>query len=538
MTGTGRRRSWWGWGWEDEALSPETVRKLGEGDRRPVRPGRPGGARAHSARLAPAAGTPGERTGRAGRAVLDDHVRSRLHTYGKSYRDVVRGFRGDLPAPPDVVAFPSDEGRRGRAARLVRRRQRGRGPLRRRIVGGRRRRSRPRERQLRRRGVHRSHPTRPRARGRHGVAGGAHPGRRARPGARGAAATARLHAAPLPAVVRVLDARRLAGHALGRPLRQRVHPHRRPWPSRSAWSRRAASWSRAACPARARGRRPIGSCSARRARSASSPRRGCACRTACGSRRRPACASRPRGRRWRGAAVAQSGLFPTNCRLLDAGEAMIAAGVDDGSSLLVLGFESADHPVDAWIAARRRAVPGPRRHRAGRREEQRPDRREHDGGGPRRGRGRVAQLVPARAVRARRARVDGRHRRDVRDRVHVVAVPRPPRRRDGGGREGARRDLRRRMGHVPVHPRVPRRAGAVLLRDRPRTVRLRARDVGRDQGGRLRGAARTAARSPTTMRSAAITGPGTTGSGPSRSPTRCAPPSTRSTPPASSTRAC
>ena len=49
-------------------------------------------------------------------------------------------------------------------------------------------------------------------------------------------------------------------------------------------------------------------------------------------------------------AVAQSGLFPTNCRLLDPGEGLIAAGVDDGSSLLVLGFESADHPVDAWMA--------------------------------------------------------------------------------------------------------------------------------------------------------------------------------------------
>jgi alkyldihydroxyacetonephosphate synthase len=48
-------------------------------------------------------------------------------------------------------------------------------------------------------------------------------------------------------------------------------------------------------------------------------------------------------------AVAQSGLFPTNCRLLDPTEALIAAGVDDGSALLVLGFESADHPVDAWI---------------------------------------------------------------------------------------------------------------------------------------------------------------------------------------------
>jgi alkyldihydroxyacetonephosphate synthase len=48
-------------------------------------------------------------------------------------------------------------------------------------------------------------------------------------------------------------------------------------------------------------------------------------------------------------AVAQSGLFPTNCRLLDPTEAMTSARVDDGSALLVLGFESADHPLDAWI---------------------------------------------------------------------------------------------------------------------------------------------------------------------------------------------
>jgi alkyldihydroxyacetonephosphate synthase len=47
--------------------------------------------------------------------------------------------------------------------------------------------------------------------------------------------------------------------------------------------------------------------------------------------------------------ISQSALFPTNCRLLDAGEAMLSAGVDDGRHLLVLGFESADHPVDAWI---------------------------------------------------------------------------------------------------------------------------------------------------------------------------------------------
>jgi alkyldihydroxyacetonephosphate synthase len=49
-------------------------------------------------------------------------------------------------------------------------------------------------------------------------------------------------------------------------------------------------------------------------------------------------------------ALSQAALFPANCRLLDPGEAMTAAGVADGSALLVLGFESADHPVDAWMA--------------------------------------------------------------------------------------------------------------------------------------------------------------------------------------------
>jgi alkyldihydroxyacetonephosphate synthase len=44
--------------------------------------------------------------------------------------------------------------------------------------------------------------------------------------------------------------------------------------------------------------------------------------------------------------VSQAALFPTNCRVLDAAEAMTSAGISDGSALLVLGFESADHPVD------------------------------------------------------------------------------------------------------------------------------------------------------------------------------------------------
>ncbi|QFG24188.1 FAD-binding oxidoreductase [Actinomadura sp. WMMB 499] len=45
--------------------------------------------------------------------------------------------------------------------------------------------------------------------------------------------------------------------------------------------------------------------------------------------------------------IAQSGLFPANCRLLDPAEALINAGSSAPGGVLVLGFESADHPVDA-----------------------------------------------------------------------------------------------------------------------------------------------------------------------------------------------
>lgn len=48
-------------------------------------------------------------------------------------------------------------------------------------------------------------------------------------------------------------------------------------------------------------------------------------------------------------AIAQSGLSPTNCRLLDAAEAFLNAGVTTSGGVLVLGFESADHPVQAWL---------------------------------------------------------------------------------------------------------------------------------------------------------------------------------------------
>ncbi len=49
-------------------------------------------------------------------------------------------------------------------------------------------------------------------------------------------------------------------------------------------------------------------------------------------------------------ALSQSGLHPSNCRLLDGGEAALTGAAPDGRALLVLGFESADHELGPWLA--------------------------------------------------------------------------------------------------------------------------------------------------------------------------------------------
>ena len=50
-------------------------------------------------------------------------------------------------------------------------------------------------------------------------------------------------------------------------------------------------------------------------------------------------------------ALAQSGLQPANCRLVDAREAALTFAGDGSAALLVLGFESADVPVEEPMAA-------------------------------------------------------------------------------------------------------------------------------------------------------------------------------------------
>jgi alkyldihydroxyacetonephosphate synthase len=48
-------------------------------------------------------------------------------------------------------------------------------------------------------------------------------------------------------------------------------------------------------------------------------------------------------------AIAQAGLHPANCRLLDPVEAAVTGTDESGDTILLVAFESADHPLDAWI---------------------------------------------------------------------------------------------------------------------------------------------------------------------------------------------
>jgi alkyldihydroxyacetonephosphate synthase len=54
-------------------------------------------------------------------------------------------------------------------------------------------------------------------------------------------------------------------------------------------------------------------------------------------------------------ALSQSGLHPSNCRLIDPAEARFTMAGDGTFALLVLGFESCDHPVD-WLMDRALAI--------------------------------------------------------------------------------------------------------------------------------------------------------------------------------------
>ena len=104
------KRRFWGWGLEGQGPNPEQQ----QGILRSMA-GRLGGAdlelapepRLEDIELRPPRLTPPESLAEICSSSPEDRAN---RSYGKSYRDVVRAVRGDFPNPPDVVAFPRNEG--------------------------------------------------------------------------------------------------------------------------------------------------------------------------------------------------------------------------------------------------------------------------------------------------------------------------------------------------------------------------------------------------------------------------------------------
>jgi alkyldihydroxyacetonephosphate synthase len=103
-----RRRKHWGWGWDDQqptladlrAAAPGIRERLGFGGE-PEAPVPLEAIELPKPRLAPPA---------ALAEIVSDERHERVsHGLGKSYRDVVRGMRGEVEHPPDLVAQPRDE---------------------------------------------------------------------------------------------------------------------------------------------------------------------------------------------------------------------------------------------------------------------------------------------------------------------------------------------------------------------------------------------------------------------------------------------
>ena len=103
-----RRLKHWGWGYEDQAPSALELEQAAAGIRERFGfGGEPEGpVPLEEVELrAPRLKVPSA----FGDLFTDDHYERVAHALGKAYRDVVRGFRGEFENPPDLVAFPRDE---------------------------------------------------------------------------------------------------------------------------------------------------------------------------------------------------------------------------------------------------------------------------------------------------------------------------------------------------------------------------------------------------------------------------------------------
>src|SRR5438128_1304727 len=315
----------------------------------------------------------------------------------------------------------------------------------------------------------------------------AHPGWSGGSRARGGAGRARADAAPLPAVVRVLDTRRLDRDTRGRSLRHRAHAHRGLRRVRARDHAGGCVGVAAAAGVR-RGREPrphaggLGG-HARGDHGGVGTRSAAAVAPPLGGGR--LCELlRGRGVRARDKPVGtESFQLPAHRRARGATDdgrrrRACAAGarlrVDRPQRRSRTGARARDLRRPRRRASRRARAAGARDRAAFRRRAGWGRRREL-----------VAQRLPRGPVPARHVRRDGRAQRDVRDGDHVGAVSVLPSARECGGRGGARgggRQARSGGAHDDaLYARLSGRAGGVFHRHRTGTAPRRGRAVGRDQ---------------------------------------------------------
>ncbi len=104
----GRERKHWGWGYADQQPSAADLQAAAAD----IRERLGFGGEAEQPVPLEAIELPAPRLAAPGslaEIVTDDRRERVTHALGKAYRDVVRGFRGQIDNPPDLVARPRDE---------------------------------------------------------------------------------------------------------------------------------------------------------------------------------------------------------------------------------------------------------------------------------------------------------------------------------------------------------------------------------------------------------------------------------------------
>jgi alkyldihydroxyacetonephosphate synthase len=346
---TSARRKIWGWGLEGEGLTPSEIEQLAGtfagrwevGAGRVLEPPRVDELELRAPRLAAPASLAA--------AFSTEPYERAAHTYGRSFRDLVRAFRRDYAHAPDLVAFPRGEdelvsvlewcSETGAAA----------------IPFG----------------------------GGSSVVGGVEPD--VGEGYRGTVSVDLRHLAGVLEVDPVSRAARIAGGTLGPALEAQLKPHGltlRHFPQSFEWST-LGGW----IATRSGGHfatlythidefveairvvTPRGTVQTRRLPGSgagpSVERLFSGSEGTLGVITEAWMRVQPRPRLRAGASVrfagfgdavdcareiAQSGLHPANCRLLGHEEALLSGSGDGSHAILVLGFESADHDLGPWLA--------------------------------------------------------------------------------------------------------------------------------------------------------------------------------------------